>query len=161
MKKYETVAVGGTFDEFHKGHRILISKAFEIGKKVFIGLCTDEFARELMKPHEIASYENRKRILFEFLKDRGLLKRAEIIPLDDPYGLTVTDPNLEALVVSKETEARALKINEIRKSRGLPPIDIIVIDMVLAEDGIDISTTRIHKHEIDHEGRLLKKRRRS
>ena len=157
MKRYETVAVGGTFDEFHKGHRTLIMKAFEIGKEVFIGLCTDEFVKKLMKPHEVASYYDRKRRLQEFLNDKGLLKRAEVIPLDDPYGLTVTEPNLEALVVSRETELRAGKINEIRKEKGLPPIDIIVIDMVLAENGVNISTTRIRRLEIDHEGHLTRK----
>jgi pantetheine-phosphate adenylyltransferase len=157
MKRYETVAVGGTFDEFHKGHRVLIMKSFEIGRKVFIGLCTDDFVKKLTKPHEVASYNDRKLRLQEFLNDKGLLRRAEVIPLDDPYGLTVTEPNLEALVVSKETEVRAGKINEIRRSKGLPPIDIIVIDMILAENGVNISTTRIRRLEIDHEGHILKK----
>ncbi|MGZ7117467.1 MAG: adenylyltransferase/cytidyltransferase family protein, partial [Methanobacterium sp.] len=29
--KFKNVAVGGTFDHFHKGHEKLINKAFEIG----------------------------------------------------------------------------------------------------------------------------------
>ena len=31
---YKRVAVGGTFDKFHYGHRKLIAKAFEIGESV-------------------------------------------------------------------------------------------------------------------------------
>ena len=31
-KKYDKVAVGGTFDKFHDGHKKLLSTAFEIGR---------------------------------------------------------------------------------------------------------------------------------
>jgi pantetheine-phosphate adenylyltransferase len=42
-KKYNKVAVGGTFDKFHEGHRLLVEKAFQIGDKVLIGVTSDEF----------------------------------------------------------------------------------------------------------------------
>jgi len=42
--------------------------------------------------------------------------------------------------------------------RGLPPIKVIVIDMVPAEDQVPISTTRIKRGEIDRWGRLLIRR---
>jgi pantetheine-phosphate adenylyltransferase len=79
-----------------------------------------------------------------------------IARLDDPYGPTVYSDDIEALVVSEETEPTALKINEIRKNKGLRPMDIITIGMVLAEDGKPISSTRIRKGEIDVKGALLK-----
>ena len=59
MKKFRKVAVGGTFDEFHKGHKVLLMKAFEIGEHVLIGLCTDTFVEKMGKPHETAPYEER------------------------------------------------------------------------------------------------------
>ena len=37
------VCIGGTFDKLHKGHKLLINKAFEVAGKngsVFIGLTT-------------------------------------------------------------------------------------------------------------------------
>ena len=43
-KRYQQVALGGTFDKFHEGHRELIKKAFEIGQEVLIGVTSDEFA---------------------------------------------------------------------------------------------------------------------
>jgi len=128
MKKFRKVAVGGTFDEFHKGHKVLLIKAFEIGEHVLIGLCTDEFVEKMGKPHVTAPYEER-------LKD------------------------IEALVVSEETEKTALKINQKRSEAQLPPLTIITINMVPAENYKPISTTRIREGEIDREGHLLKRSR--
>lgn len=158
-KAFKVVGVGGTFDELHKGHRVLLEAAFNYGEKVIIGLTTDEFAKSLRKNHEIAPYGVRLMRILRLLKDLGVLKRAEIVPLNDPYGPALHNPEIEAIVVSEETESKAREINALRVRRGLKPLKIIVIDMVLAEDKIPISTTRIKRGEIDHEGRLVKKER--
>lgn len=156
MKKFRKVAVGGTFDEFHKGHRSLLIKAFEVGDKVLIGLCTDDFVKKLGKPHMTAPYEVRLQELEVFLKNLNLIDKSEIIPLNDPYGKTLTDKCIEALVVSEETEKTAIKINQKRCEAQLPELKIITIRMVPAENYKPISTTRIRKGEIDREGHLLK-----
>jgi len=157
QKKFKTVGVGGTFDEFHKGHRALLMKAFEVGEHVMIGMSSDEFVKRLNKPHKTASYTQRLRELREFLDEHGLPEGAEIIPIDDPSGgVLLSKGPIEALIVSKETEPTALEINEKRKEIGLAPLQIVVIDMVPSENHFAISTTRIHKGEIDREGRLLK-----
>jgi len=157
MNQFKVVAVGGTFDELHKGHKTLLKTAFDYGEKVLIGLCTDEFAGKLRKNHEVAPYEDRARELMSFLNDLGVSHRAEIIPLSDPYGPAATSAEIEAIVVSRETEPRARELNSLRLKSGLKPLEIIVIDMVPAEDQIPISTTRIRRGEIDREGRLLRK----
>jgi len=147
--------VGGTFDEFHRGHRALLIKAFEVGNHVLIGLSMDEFAKKMGKPHEVAGYGERLGELKAFLKKNGLFDRAGILPLNDPYGPTLSSSQLDAIVVSRETELRAHEINEKRKAKELPPLAIIVIEMVPAENRVSISTTRIRHGEIDREGRLL------
>lgn len=156
MKKFRKVAVGGTFDELHKGHRRLLVKAFEVGENVLIGLCTDEFAKKMGKPHVTAPYEVRLKELQAFLERSSLIDKAEIIPLNDPYGNTLTDKCIEALVVSEETEKVAIQINQKRSEAQLPQLEIVTISMVPAENYKPISTTRIRKGEIDREGHLLK-----
>lgn len=154
-KMFETVAVGGTFDVLHRGHRKLIMKAFEIGNHVLIGLCSDAFLKKLMKPHGIAPYAQRLEELKNFLKQNGFLEMAEITPLDDAYGVTLSDKRIDAIVVSAETEPRARQINEKRNSLGMPPLPIVTVKMVLSEDHYPISSTRIWFEEIDRDGNLL------
>jgi len=156
MKKFRKVAVGGTFDEFHRGHKVLLMKAFEIGEHVLIGLCSDEFAKRLDKPHKTASFEERLKELKSFLEALDLSDKAEIVSLNDPYGVTITDRCIEALVVSEETEKTAIKINQKRIVACLPPLTIVTISMVPAENFKPISTTRIRKGEMDREGHMLK-----
>jgi len=157
-RKFKTVAVGGTFDEFHRGHRALLMKAFEVGEKVLVGLCSDRLVESLTKPHVTAPYNERLKELKEFLREMGFLERAEIMPLNDPFGVTLSEGCVEALVVSRETEPMAHRINQERARRGLKPLEIVVIEMVPSENHAPISTTRIRKGEIDREGKLIKRR---
>jgi pantetheine-phosphate adenylyltransferase len=108
------------------------------------------------KPHVTASYNERRKELNTFLKQSGLAARAEIVPLNDPCGLTLSGKGLEALVVSKETQKTAEKINEKRQKVGLVPLEIVAVNMVPAENNTPISTTRIRSGEIDRNGHLLK-----
>lgn len=149
-KKYHKVAVGGTFDKFHQGHQILLQKAFQIGEKVLIGVTSDEFARSKGK---IEPCNTRMSNLKSTLKKYG--DRYHISRLDDSYGPAIKKDDIQALVVSEQTEPTAVKINQIRKKRGLKALDIITINMVLAEDGKPISSTRIRKGEIDETGKVL------
>jgi pantetheine-phosphate adenylyltransferase len=156
MKTYQKVAVGGTFDELHRGHKVLLFKAFEVGERVVIGLTSDELVSKMSKPHVTANYEERRLGLQAFLTDLGLWSRTEVTPLFDPYGSLIKDLGIQALVVSEETKPITLKINERRLSAGLPELKIITITMVPSQNCGPISTTRIRKGEMDREGRLLK-----
>jgi cytidyltransferase-like protein len=159
MRKFSNVAVGGTFDQLHKGHITLLAKAFELGEHVTIGLCSDSFVAKMGKPHVTAPYEERLRDLTSFLKTRGLAGRFEIVELNDAYGTAVSDGSIEALIVSDETKDTALAINVKRVSANLPSLEIASIRMVPAENCSPISTTKIRSGEIDREGRLLKRQR--
>lgn len=157
QKRFKIVAVGGTFDELHKGHTALLLRAFEEGDQVVIGLTSDDFVKTMAKPHTTAPYKERLNDLKSFLSHKGLLKRAKVVSIDDAYGtLLLSGIPTDALVVSKETEPMALKINEKRRIKGLPILAVVVVGMVPSENHKTISTTRIRRGEIDREGHLLK-----
>ena len=148
-KRYSKVAVGGTFDKFHDGHKKLLSTAFELGNRIEIGVTSDAFGG---LKGEIDSCEERMNNLKLFFKDKSNFR---VVSLDDPFGTTIYEADFDAIVVSEETEPTAMKINEIRLSKGMNPLDIVVVSFVLAEDGNPISSTRIRHGEIDKNGLII------
>ncbi|MBC7218532.1 MAG: phosphopantetheine adenylyltransferase [Hadesarchaea archaeon] len=158
--KFRKVVIGGTFDYLHNGHLALISKAYEVGERVVIGICSDEMQQLLMKDSAgIQPLAIRLWRLLNELHNRGWLERTEVNILSDPYGTAVSDRNINAIVVSPETKVRAEEINRIRISKGLHPLEIVVVPFVLAEDGKPISSIRIRYGEIDIHGKKLNRSR--
>ena len=43
-KRFKTVATGGTFDILHEGHYALLSRSFQLGERVIIGITSDKYA---------------------------------------------------------------------------------------------------------------------
>ncbi|RLF17359.1 MAG: hypothetical protein DRJ66_00935 [Thermoprotei archaeon] len=156
MKLYDIACLGGTFELIHKGHEKLIEVAFSLADKVVIGITSDNLVKSLGKKHPVSPYEVRVKRLKEYLSKKGLLNRAIIVKLNDPYGPSIHDPNIKAIVVSEETLKRALEIYKIRQKKGLPPISIITVKLVLAKNGRPISTTRILRGEITCNGKIIK-----
>mgnify|MGYP001071852372 CR=1 FL=1 len=151
--RFKIVAVGGTFDYIHKGHQALLEKAFECGQRVIIGVTTDDFLLKLGKiVHN--RYEARVKKLREHLLTKYPSERFEIQPLDDYFGPEIYREDVEALVASAETASRVEIANRRRVEMGLKPLEVVVVDMVLAEDGKPISSSRIRMGVIDAEGRV-------
>jgi pantetheine-phosphate adenylyltransferase len=148
------VALGGTFDAFHLGHKRIIDAAFELGDRVLLGLTTERMLRANPKNHVTSSYATRRDELVAYLRDREFLSRAEVLPIDNSYGPTLRDEAVEALIVSSNTAPRAAEINRLRVAKGLKPLDIVVTETVLAANGLPISTSRIRQETIDRNGQL-------
>jgi len=88
----------------------------------------------------------------------GIKSGDRIIKIDDSYGIATIDPEIDCIVASEETLLRAEEINAIRFKKGLPKLTIVVVPIVVAEDGVPLSCDRISRGEIDSEGRILQKK---
>ena len=150
---FKLIAMGGTFDIIHKGHIKLLSSAFSVSTKVIIGLTSDEFTKRKGKK-TLNNYDKRFDNLENVIKKNFVGKAYQISRLDDDFGPAVLEKDVEALVVSDETQNQGDVLNQLRAKKNLPPVKVISVPMVLAKDGNRISTTRIKNSEIDAEGNL-------
>ena len=149
------VALGGTFDPVHDGHRKLFERAFELGD-VTVGLTADDLAPDTRHVERyVRPYEQRERDLEAELAPRAEAhgREYEVRELTEPTGIAV-EPEFDALVVSPETRGGGERINEIRAERGHDPLELEIVGHVAAEDGERISSTRIVAGEIDEHGNL-------
>jgi pantetheine-phosphate adenylyltransferase len=152
LKKYNQVALGGTFDIIHRGHVELLKESFKVGHFVIIGVTSDEFVGSILKKKIKNHYNIRVQNIKKTIEKEIGSNNYQITKLDDHFGPAMTSNNIDCLVVSDETEEKGKKINPLRIKLGLPLIDIVHVKMVLAEDGLPISSSRIRSNEIDVNG---------
>jgi pantetheine-phosphate adenylyltransferase len=151
---FDTVATGGTFDILHRGHYMLLLKAFQAGKQVIIGVSSDNFAT-LKKKKITNEYSVRLKNLKKFIQDKFNKSNYSIYELNDFYGPTVLTKDVQAIVTTEVTKENCIKINQLRRSKGLSQLEIIVVPLVEDQEGKVISSTRIREGEIDVNGNKL------
>ena len=153
MIQFDLVAMGGTFDVIHAGHIALLNKSFSISSNVIIGLSSDQLA--VKRGKNLANdYSKRLSSLKDLIEKNFPNSSYEISKLENDFGPAVIEGSVRALIVSEETSSKGVKLNELRAERNLPPVEIVVVPMVLAKDGKAISSTRIKNSEIDSNGNL-------
>jgi len=142
---YNVCGLGGTFDHLHNGHKLLLRTAFNLGKKVVIGLATDELLSNKKYKEKIQPYNVRKQNLIDFAKelDPEHPDRLEIIPLNDPYGPAITYSNIDVHISSEESYQNAIKINQLREQNGLKKMILVIVPIVTDEAGRKLSSSEI------------------
>lgn len=157
MKKYTHSILGGTFDHFHSGHEHFLHEACIASEKLTIGLTTEALHTNKEFRESIEAWEDRKSVIEDFISLFHPEVEFEIIPLDNIYGTTLTDKNIDVLFVTEQGISNAMLINEKRKEKEWPEFVIVQVELVKGSDGLTISSTRIRKGEIDRQGLAYKK----
>jgi cytidyltransferase-like protein len=127
LPRFKVAALGGTFDQLHNGHRKLLTlAAASCTESLVIGVTGEAILQNKTNAADIARYSTRVAGVESFLSLVKPSLKLNIVELQDPFGPTITDPKIEAIVVSSETIAGAHKINDIRVERGFNPLSILV-----------------------------------
>jgi len=150
------VAIGGTFDRLHIGHKRLIDTALSLGcDEIVVGVVSNSLIKSKALSELIKPFNERVKIIGDYIRSKARNVRLKIVELTDPYGPTIDDPSIDVIVVSEETLPRAIEINSIREKKGLKPLKIVVVEIVKAEDGRPLRATRVRLSEVDKDGKLL------
>ena len=177
-KRHYSVAVGGTFDHLHAGHKLLLTMAaflVDSGVKpatssermLTIGVTGDKLLQNKQFIDELQDWNTRQACVEEFLlgmlemiSPSDNLKLAQPIPssdsgarfvrnefesgliinyveIFDPFGPTVTNKSISALVISRETRAGGKAVNDRRQAKGWSLLEVFEVDVLNADSEAD------------------------
>ena len=150
-RKYKHIALGGTFDLLHLGHIDFLKKSFSISEFVTVGIVSDIYANALRKK-SFETFWERKRNVQKLLKDEGFDRRFSIVSLHDIFGTTPKDSSIEAVIGTENTKSGGILLSNKRLDLGMDALDIVILPLKLADDGVPISTSRIKDGFISRSG---------
>lgn len=146
----ELVAVGGTFDRLHQGHKVLLSCAAAIATKgLVVGISGEPLLREKAAATYLQSWGERARAVAAFLALQRPDLTLRLEELQDAFGPSLW-PQLGALVVSAETEAGGHAVNEKRRALQRRPVQLLVVPLVQSNQGEKLSSSALRLEDEVH-----------
>lgn len=128
---YRSVVLGGTFDRLHDGHRRLLKASAEMAReRIVVGVCDGLMLAKKEFPHLIQPLEIRMKAIEDCIK---LIKpglKVQLEPIFDPYGPSIVDEDLDAIIVSKETLNGGLSVNKKRAEKGMSQLKVEIVDLL-------------------------------
>lgn len=202
-KVHHVVIVGGTFDNIHAGHKLLltatalllqpISNTSCVPRRLIVGITGDELLKNKKYAEFLKSWRQRQDDVVEFLVSvlsfsrsrsedeisslsfndpvpngkaihthlKSSLITIECVEIQDPFGPTITDETVTALVVSGETRSGGEAVNDKRLEKGWNALEVFEIDVLDAGDAGEgatkaddfaskISSTAIRKRKAEN-----------
>ena len=153
---YNTIALGGTFDHLHDGHKEFILFAKEIAKFLIIGVTDQQMVLGKSHSDQIQPTHIRKQAIKNFCNKNAI--NADIITIYDPYGPLLEKSKAQAIACTTDTVGGADKINEYREHLHLRELPIHIHNLKKdKQNKQNISAQRIRSGEIDRSGNVYMK----
>jgi pantetheine-phosphate adenylyltransferase len=150
IKKFKTIAMGGTFDHFHDGHKQFIKFASNLSERLVIGVTYSQLT--LGKPYAylIEPAEKRAKMVKQFCHYNNIV--ADVVELIDIYGPTLEDDRIQALIVTEETLGGAKKINDTRLKMRLKDLHVHVAPLLKNQAGEVLHSEQIRAGQVNRHG---------
>lgn len=178
---HHIVAVGGTFDHLHAGHKLLLTATALLlqptnipsapDRRLIVGITGDELLKNKKYAEYLNSWKSRQKDVVDFLlsilcfirpthkeevetkfldepgpNGRAVHTRVkacsiviECVEIQDPFGPTITDESITALVVSGETRSGGQAVNDKRIEHGWKALEVFEVDVLDARDSEQVS----------------------
>ena len=170
-----SVAVGGTWDHLHIGHKLLLAMVAYLGEKdgskpakLTVGITGDALLKNKKNPELLQSWDERRDAVYEFLRaildfrspgdahtriddiralgPNGHVTRCtmsedvvlDLVEISDPFGPTITDEGITALVLSAETRSGGIAVNEKREAQDWSRLRIFEVDVLEATEDKEV-----------------------
>lgn len=201
-KVHHVVIVGGTFDNIHAGHKLLLTATALLlqpvtnlssrPRRLIVGITGDELLKNKKYAEFLKSWKQRQDDVVDFLlsilsfarRDEEIRTQSfdeaivngkaihtylescmltiECVEIQDPFGPTITDEDITALVVSGETRSGGKAVNDKRVEKGWHSLEVFEIDVLDAGETVQgatetdfaskISSTAIRKRKAENAG---------
>jgi phosphopantetheine adenylyltransferase len=183
LTNHLAVAVGGTFDHLHIGHKLLLTMfAFVLGRKsssatdhepssLTIGITGDALLKNKKFAEHLESWQLRQQAVHGFISSliyfgqpndqrihteeksepgpnghavhvtypSGLI--IKYVEIWDPFGPTITDESISALVISLETRSGGTAVNNKRAEKGWDPLEVFEVAVLDASEEENVDET--------------------
>lgn len=174
-QRHHHVAVGGTFDHIHIGHKLLLTMTlFAVDepasitegaaseyRSATIGITGDQLLLKKKHAEVLESWNERQQAVQSFIdslvnfgsEPPQITRRDDSGPngksvdlhyptglvvkcteIQDPFGPTITEEAISALVISAETRSGGNAVNEKRKGSGWAELEVFEVDVLDAGD---------------------------
>ena len=146
FKLHRHVAMGGTFDHLHPGHKLLLTtSAFHTAERLRVGITGDELLKNKKFKEMLQPFDVRAETVKGFLQRLRSDVIFDIVELTEPTGGTTTIGDVTAMVCSPETLPAITSINEARARNGFAPVEPISIEFVGGDATTRISSTALRE----------------
>ncbi|KAG7930219.1 hypothetical protein KL934_004913 [Ogataea polymorpha] len=153
-QQYQVSAVGGTFDHLHSGHKMLLTASvFVTARLLIIGVTGPELLKNKKYAECLESYETRVKNVKTFIKLIEPKLQIEIHQINDICGPTASVKDIDALVLSSESVQGGQYVNQVRKEKGFPELEVVQIATLGGDeaDGFQnkLSSTQLRKKDYE------------